>query len=108
MNRRNFLSLTGTYTGGLLVVPQFLHAFGSHSNIINVGQSCLVFIQLNGGNDGLAAYRNQKIDHFSKSNTFIRKQKITKRRRQAKIKNNQTFHLITYGFINLILSKLTI
>ena len=56
MNRRNFLSLTGTYTGGLLVVPQFLHAFGSHSNIINVGQSCLVFIQLNGGNDGLNTF----------------------------------------------------
>lgn len=55
MNRRNFLSLTGTFTGGLLILPEFLHAFGSQPNCI-VGEQCLVFIQLNGGNDGLNTY----------------------------------------------------
>src|SRR5688572_4075856 len=55
MNRRNFLTLTGTFTGGLLVLPDFLHAFGSQSNLI-VGEQCVVFVQLNGGNDGLNTF----------------------------------------------------
>ena len=55
MNRRNFLSLTGTFTGGALLLPDFLHAFGSQQNLI-VGDQCLVFVQLNGGNDGLNTF----------------------------------------------------
>lgn len=55
MNRRNFLSLTGTFTGGLLVLPDFLHALGTQP-IQNQKDSCVVFIQLNGGNDGLNTY----------------------------------------------------
>jgi uncharacterized protein (DUF1501 family) len=55
MNRRNFLSLTGTFTGGLLVLPEFLNAFAKTSNLV-VGEQCLVFVQLNGGNDGLNTF----------------------------------------------------
>lgn len=55
MNRRNFLTLTGTFTGGALLLPDFLHAFGSQSNLV-IGEQCLVFIQLNGGNDGLNSF----------------------------------------------------
>ena len=55
MNRRNFLTLTGTFTGGALLLPDFLHAFGSQQNLI-VGDQCLVFVQLNGGNDGLNTF----------------------------------------------------
>lgn len=55
MNRRNFLTLTGTFTGGALLLPDFLHAFGSQSNLV-IGEQCLVFIQLNGGNDGLNTF----------------------------------------------------
>jgi uncharacterized protein (DUF1501 family) len=55
MNRRNFLSLTGTFTGGLLVLPEFLNAFTKTSNLL-VGEQCLVFVQLNGGNDGLNTF----------------------------------------------------
>jgi uncharacterized protein (DUF1501 family) len=55
MNRRNFLSLTGTFTGGMLLLPDFLHAFGSQNNLV-IGEQCLVFIQLNGGNDGLNTF----------------------------------------------------
>ena len=55
MNRRNVLTLTGTFTGGALLLPDFLHAFGSQQNLI-VGDQCLVFVQLNGGNDGLNTF----------------------------------------------------
>jgi uncharacterized protein (DUF1501 family) len=55
MNRRNFLTLTGTFTGGSLLLPNFLHAFGQHPNLM-IGDQCLVFIQLNGGNDGLNTF----------------------------------------------------
>ena len=55
MNRRNFLTLTGTFTGGTLLLPSFLHAFGSEPNLV-IGEQCLVFIQLNGGNDGLNTF----------------------------------------------------
>lgn len=55
MNRRNFLTLTGTFTGGMLVLPSFLHAFGQQSNLV-IGEQCLVFVQLNGGNDGLNTF----------------------------------------------------
>ena len=55
MNRRNFLTLTGTFTGGALLLPDFLHAFGSQKPTV-VGEQCIVFIQLNGGNDGLNTF----------------------------------------------------
>jgi uncharacterized protein (DUF1501 family) len=55
MNRRNFLTLTGTFTGGSLLLPDFLYSFGSQKNLV-VGEQCLVFVQLNGGNDGLNTF----------------------------------------------------
>lgn len=55
MNRRNFLSLTGTFTGGALIIPEFLHALGNSSSIVTSNE-CLLFIQLNGGNDGLNTF----------------------------------------------------
>jgi uncharacterized protein (DUF1501 family) len=55
MNRRNFLALTGTFTGGSLLLPDFLHAFGTQQNLI-IGDQCVVFVQLNGGNDGLNTF----------------------------------------------------
>ena len=55
MNRRNFLSITGTFTGGALLLPDFLHAFGSQNSLV-IGENCIVFIQLNGGNDGLNTF----------------------------------------------------
>ena len=55
MKRRNFLTLTGTFTGGILLLPDFLYSFGTQKNLI-AGEQCLVFIQLNGGNDGLNTF----------------------------------------------------
>ncbi len=42
-------------TGGFLLLPDFLHAFGRQNEVLS-GESCLVFIQLNGGNDGLNTF----------------------------------------------------
>ena len=55
MNRRNFLALTGTFTGGLLLLPDFLYSYSSQNNLI-LGEQCVVFVQLNGGNDGLNTF----------------------------------------------------
>lgn len=55
MNRRNFLSLTGTFTGGMLIIPDFLYALGNSNSLIT-GNECILFIQLNGGNDGLNTF----------------------------------------------------
>ena len=55
MNRRNFLALTGTFTGGKLLLPDFLYTFSKQNTIINPNE-CLVFLQLNGGNDGLNTF----------------------------------------------------
>ncbi|MGM8361314.1 DUF1501 domain-containing protein [Flavobacterium sp. ARAG 55.4] len=55
MNRRNFLSLTGTLTGGTLLLPNFLFSYGSQKNLV-IEEQCLVFVQLNGGNDGLNTF----------------------------------------------------
>ena len=52
MERRDFLSLTGTFTGGVLLLPNFLHAAVMRDALDRSG-SKLVFVQLNGGNDGL-------------------------------------------------------
>jgi uncharacterized protein (DUF1501 family) len=55
MNRRNFLALTGTFTGGSLLLPDFLYSFGSQANLV-LGEQSVVFVQLNGGNDGLNTF----------------------------------------------------
>lgn len=55
MNRRNFLSLTGTFTGGSLLLPDFLFSFSAQESLV-IGEQCVLFIQLNGGNDGLNTF----------------------------------------------------
>lgn len=55
MERRNFLRLTGTLTGGMLLLPDFLYSYGMN-DAASAGDSTLVFIQLEGGNDGLNTY----------------------------------------------------
>lgn len=56
MNRKKFLQLTATGAGGFLFLPNFLTAqnlfLGGDENNDNV----LIFIQLNGGNDGLNTF----------------------------------------------------
>ncbi len=53
MNRRTFLQLAATKTGGLLLLPNFLTALPFAQQQAAINGNVLVFIQLNGGNDGL-------------------------------------------------------
>ncbi|MBC9796011.1 DUF1501 domain-containing protein [Sinomicrobium weinanense] len=55
MNRRNFLTVTGTLTGGTLLLPDFLFSYGAQPRL-SMGEQSVVFIQLNGGNDGLNTF----------------------------------------------------
>lgn len=55
MKRRDFFKLTATYTGGLMMIPDFLHAFGMQNSMGSNGNR-IIFIQLNGGNDGLNTF----------------------------------------------------
>lgn len=54
MDRRQFLSVSATFTSGALIMPNFLFALKNKS--FDVNSECLIFIQLNGGNDGLNTY----------------------------------------------------
>lgn len=93
MNRRNFLSLTGTFTGGMLILPEFLHAFGYQSQIIQ-GNASVVFIQLNGGNDGLNTfipYENELYYDFRKKIALSKNEVIGKNKGMA-------FHPALKGF----------
>ncbi|WP_321539118.1 DUF1501 domain-containing protein [Flavobacterium piscinae] len=57
MERRKFIQLTATGTGGLLLLPNFLSAqslWTADTNLLT--DEVVVFIQLNGGNDGLNTF----------------------------------------------------
>ncbi len=56
MERRKFLQLTATGTAGMLVLPQFLSAKNLFINNNDHNDQVLIFIQLNGGNDGLNTF----------------------------------------------------
>jgi uncharacterized protein (DUF1501 family) len=54
MDRRSFLKLTATGTGGFYLLPGFLSAQNLWNKLSSAKPAnILVFIQLNGGNDGL-------------------------------------------------------
>ncbi|WP_396153085.1 DUF1501 domain-containing protein [Flavobacterium sp.] len=57
MERRKFIQLTATGTGGMLLLPNFLTAqslWTAETNLLT--DEVVVFIQLNGGNDGLNTF----------------------------------------------------
>jgi len=54
MDRRQFISVSATFTSGALIVPNFMYALKNKP--FNTNSECLIFIQLNGGNDGLNTY----------------------------------------------------
>lgn len=57
MERRKFIQLTATGTGGMLLLPNFLTAqslWTGETNLLT--DEVVVFIQLNGGNDGLNTF----------------------------------------------------
>ena len=96
MNRRKFLSLTGTYTSGALLLPSFLHAFGTQSNLV-AGEQCLIFIQLNGGNDGLNTFIP-----FENPLYYALRPKIALSKNDVLSKNNRmAFHPALKGFAEM-------
>ena len=58
MQRRNFLKIVGTTTGGVMFLPKFLNAMPRQElmNGFAADRQVLVVIQLNGGNDGLNTF----------------------------------------------------
>jgi uncharacterized protein (DUF1501 family) len=57
MERRNFLRLTATSFGGLIMLPGFLRASSALLDDTTLkADNVLLFIQLNGGNDGLNTF----------------------------------------------------
>lgn len=56
MERRKFLQIAATGTGGMLVLPQFLWGNTLFAQADKLTDNKLVFIQLNGGNDGLNTF----------------------------------------------------
>lgn len=96
MNRRQFLSVSSTFTGGALIVPNFLYALKNKSFIKNNSQ-CLVFIQLNGGNDGLNTfipYENPLYKTLRPAIGFSRNEVINKT-------NGMGFHPILKSLSNI-------
>ncbi len=97
MNRRNFLALTGTFTGGTLLLPDFLYAFGSQPNLIK-GDQCVVFVQLNGGNDGLNTFVP-----FEDPNYYILRPKIALSKDEVIGANKgMAFHPALKGFAQML------
>ncbi|WP_369049026.1 DUF1501 domain-containing protein [Tenacibaculum sp. UWU-22] len=56
MKRRQFFRLTATSTGGMLLLPNFLTAQNLFDINTTLSDNVLIFIQLNGGNDGLNTF----------------------------------------------------
>jgi len=79
MNRRSFFKITGTCTGGLLLLPDFLYSFALQDTV-NSSDSCIIFLQLNGGNDGLntfVPYQNDLYYKYRPAIALSKKEVIT-------------------------------
>ncbi|WPR72878.1 DUF1501 domain-containing protein [Flavobacterium sp. NG2] len=97
MNRRNFLALTGTFTGGSLLLPDFLHAFGSQQNLV-IGEQSVVFVQLNGGNDGL----NTFIPYQDPNYYFLRPKIALSKEEVIGADKGMAFHPALKGFAQML------
>ncbi|MES2574668.1 MAG: DUF1501 domain-containing protein [Bacteroidota bacterium] len=96
MDRRKFLTLTGTFTGGSLLLPDFLYSFGSQTNLI-VGEQCVVFVQLNGGNDGLNTFIpfEDALYYYSRPKIAISKDEV------LNSSKGMAFHPALQGFASM-------
>ena len=96
MNRRQFLSVSATFTGGTLIVPNFLYAL-KNQPFVNSNSQCLVFVQLNGGNDGLNTlipYNDPLYKMYRPNIGFSKNEVINK-------SNGMGFHPILKGISNI-------
>jgi len=99
-NRRDFLKIVGTTAGGILLLPKFLHAmpasllaegFGLNGNV-------LVFIQMNGGNDGLNTFIPYADDAYYANRPAI----AIKKDEVLNVGNGMGFHPALKGFSNML------
>ncbi|SFZ93565.1 Uncharacterized conserved protein, DUF1501 family [Flaviramulus basaltis] len=96
MNRRQFLSISATFTGGTLMIPNFLYAL-KNQPFVNSNSECLIFIQLDGGNDGLNTfipYDNPLYKALRPNIGFAKDEVINK-------SNGMGFHPILKGISNI-------
>ncbi|WP_130734375.1 DUF1501 domain-containing protein [Flavobacterium sp. J27] len=96
MDRRKFFKLTGTFTGGSLLIPSFLHAF-TNKNSFTLYEKSVLFIQLNGGNDGLNTFIpfNNPLYYNLRPNISIVKDQIIGKN------NGMGFHPALKGFAKI-------
>ncbi|MBF4473650.1 DUF1501 domain-containing protein [Flavobacterium sp. HJJ] len=96
MDRRKFLTLTGTFTGGSLLLPDFLYSFGSQTNLV-LGEQCVVFVQLNGGNDGLNTFIpfEDALYYYARPAIAISKDEV------LNTAKGMAFHLALKGFASM-------
>jgi uncharacterized protein (DUF1501 family) len=79
MKRRNFIGITATSLGGIMVVPQFLTSCGLlKKKIAPENDNILIFVQLNGGNDGLNTFipYNDPLYYSKRPKIGIEKSKV--------------------------------
>lgn len=95
MNRRQFISVSATFTGGALIVPNFLYALKNQS--FNSNSECLIFIQLNGGNDGLNTYipYDDPLYKALRANIGFSKNEVINK------SNSMGFHPVLQGISNI-------
>ena len=96
MKRRHFLSISATFTGGALVVPNFLYALKNQS-FVSSNSECLIFIQLNGGNDGLNTFipYDDPLYNILRPNIGFSKDEVINK------SNGMGFHPILKGISNI-------
>ncbi len=99
-NRRDFLKLVGTTTGGMLFIPQFLNAMSRESLFAAAQQNgnILVVIQLNGGNDGL----NTFIPYTDPMYYTLRKNIGMPKDKVLNAANGMGFHPAMQGFNDIL------
>lgn len=98
MQRRKFLKLTATGIGSVLVLPKFLTANGLWKDLENnSSDNILVFIQLNGGNDGLNTFipYENPLYYENRPTIGIPKDKV------IPIGNGMGFHPVLKDFANI-------
>ena len=98
-NRRDFLKIVGTTSGGFLFLPKFLSAMPGQELFqqYQSGGNTLVVIQLNGGNDGLNTFipYDNPLYYDYRKNIAIPKDEI------LKSVNGMGFHPSMNGFFEM-------
>jgi uncharacterized protein (DUF1501 family) len=101
-NRREFIKVTGTAIGGLVLIPHFLKAIPLNNQELKDGkddlENILVVIQLSGGNDGL----NTFVPYGDSAYYDIRGNLAIPKDQLFKVDNNMGWHPAMKGFSEMM------